>query len=320
MASIPPKTPDEEARIESARAALAQFKIDSRLSWDALGDMVGRAGSTLSLFCTGKYEGRGLPIAEQIEKFFAAKAAEREMGLGAVRVPGFVETPFAADMMATLRFAQSGEIVAIACAPGLGKTETARAYRAAGVNVWLATMTRSTSRMQPMQIAVLKAMGVSTPKGTPQQLSAEIMAKMANARGLLIIDEFHELGEDAVEEIRSWHDATGVGMAFIGDYRVIATIEGRRDRREKAQIFSRLSKRLVRHQASGLDAATLLDAWGITDEASRRFAAGVAVKQGGLRSMTKMLKLAHFAGDGSGTVSLADLRAARAQLTSALDA
>lgn len=320
MASRPYETPEQEARIEAAREALKQHRTDTGLSWSKLEKLVGRDGATLSAFALNNYQGDNLKVAEQIETYFIGLRAQRDVVAKAPKVPSFTETSFAVDMLATLRFAQSGEIVAISAAPGCGKSITAAHYMTQSANVWMATMSRSCSRLQPMQQRVLQAMGDANPKGSPLELSRQIMAKMANSNGLLIIDEFHELTDDAVEEIRSWYDATGCGIAFVGDYRVIVSIEGRREQRTKAQIFSRVTKRLVRHQASGADADILLDAWGVADEAARRFARGVATKPGALRSMTKMLKLAAFVSETPGAMTIDDLRGARGQLTSTLEA
>ncbi len=309
-----------EARIEQAREALKQYRTDTGHSWADLDKLIGRAGATLSAFTLNKYLGDNLGVAEQVETFFKGLEGQREVLAAAPKVPGFLNTSFAADMLATLRFAQSGEIVAISAAPGCGKSLTAAHYMTQSANVWMATMAPTCARLQPMQIQVLRAMGEASPKGAPQQLSQQIMAKMINSNGLLIIDEFHELSDPAIEEIRSWHDATGIGLAFVGDYRVISSIEGRREQRSRAQIFSRVTKRLVRHQASGADADVLLDAWNVTDEAARRFARAVAAKPGALRSMTKMLKLAAFVSATPGALTLDDLRGARGQLTSTLEA
>ncbi len=320
MASRPYETPEQEARIEAAREALKQHRADTGASWSKLEKLIGRDGATLSAFANNTYAGNNMVVCEQIETYFRGLKAQAEVLATAPKVPGFIETPFAADMIATLRFAQSGEIVAVSAAPGCGKSFTAGHYMTQSANVWMATMARSCSRLQPMQIRVLQAMGDANPKGSPLDLSRQIMAKMANSNGLLIIDEFHELTEDAIEEIRSWYDATGCGIAFIGDYRVISSIEGRREQRSRAQIFSRVTKRLVRHQATGADADVLLDAWGVRSEDARRFARTVATKPGGLRSMTKMLKLAAFVSETPGALTLDDLKGARSQLTSTLEA
>jgi DNA transposition AAA+ family ATPase len=320
MASRPYETPEQEIRLEAAREALKRHRSETGASWSRLEKLIGRDGATLSAFANNTYAGNNVGVAEQIETYFRGITAQREVMAAAPKVPGWTETSFAADMMATLRFAQSGEIVAVSAAPGCGKSLTAAHYMTQSANVWMATMSRSCARLQPMQTRVLQAMGEASPKGSPLQLSQQIMAKMANSGGLLIIDEFHELTDDAVEEIRSWYDATGCGIAFVGDYRVISSIEGRREQRTKAQIFSRVTKRLVRHQASGADADVLLDAWGVTDEAARRFARSVATKPGALRSRTKMLKLAAFVSETPGALTLDDLRSARGQLTSTLEA
>lgn len=307
-----------ENRVDGIRARLIAHRDMNKLSWSQLADLTGIAQGTISQFGAGTYAGNNLRIAEAVERYFAGLEAQTELLAVTPKVPGYVETQFSRRLMGLFAWAQQGDIVPIACAPGLGKTITAREYKKRAPNVWLATMTPATSRLQTMQIEVLIAMGEADPKGTPQQLSRQIKAHMVNSAGLLIIDEAHELSDQAIEEMRSWHDATGVGIALVGDYRVIARIEGKREKKDRAQIFRRAGMRHVQHAATFDDADPLLDAWGITDAAARDFARGVAVKPGALGSMTKMLKLAGFNAGGA-PIDVGHLRAARTQLTSVLN-
>ncbi|KAK0348034.1 hypothetical protein LTR94_038830, partial [Friedmanniomyces endolithicus] len=60
-------------------------------------------------------------------------------------------------------------------------------------------------------------MGEPDAKGAPHQLSRRICEKVRNANGLIILDEAQKLTEKAVEEARSWHDRTGVGLALVGN-------------------------------------------------------------------------------------------------------
>lgn len=306
-----------EAEIAEVRQQLADLRAKNpTLSWSKLAAAVGIPQGTIGPFGLGKYAGDNAAIAVRVKRYLATLQTQSTLQAVVPKVPGYVPTTFAVRLLGMLSWAQAGDIVPIACAPGLGKTMACWQYRREASNVWIVTLRPSCSGLQTFLVATLRAMGVAEPKGTPQQLSNQIMQIMINSGGLLIIDEAHEMSDLAVEEMRSWHDATGIGIALVGDHRVIARIEGRRDKKDRAQIFRRAGMRHVQHQSTAEDANALLDAWGITDEPSRAFARGVALKPGALGSMTKMLKLAGF--NAGGIPTLEDLRAARVQLTSSL--
>lgn len=307
----------DAARIDAARQQLVRHKAEQKLAWSKVSQLIGIPDGTVSQFAAGTYGGNNQRIAEKVEQYFVGLEAQAELLAIIPKVPGYLDTGFSRRMVGQLTYAQQGDMVAIACAPGMGKTVTAKHYRTIAPNVWIATARPSTSTVQTMQIAVLMAMGEASPKGTPQQLSAQIMARMRNSGGLLIFDEAHELGDQSLEEMRSWHDETGVGIALVGDYRVIARIEGKRDKKDRAQIFSRIGMRQCEQQVKPEDAEILIDAWGIVDPAQRGFMRDVALRPGGLRSMNRMTKVAVTMAAGE-PLTLKHLRNARAQLTSTL--
>ncbi|MFM9673702.1 AAA family ATPase, partial [Streptomyces galilaeus] len=63
---------------------------------------------------------------------------------------------------------------------------------------------------------------------------------------LLIIDEAQHLSEKAIEEIRSWNDKVGLGIALFGNVKVLRRIEGGGRDDAFAQLYSRLSMRMIR--------------------------------------------------------------------------
>jgi DNA transposition AAA+ family ATPase len=309
---------ETQASAEELRAALNAVKKESGQSWSEIAQQSGIPSGTISQWAAGKYQGDSLRVASDVRRFLDARASLAALKAGAIENPGFIETATARRFLQLYAWAHSGEIVAIAAGPGTGKTEAAREYQTRASNVWLATMAPSSSGVQPMQITVLSAMGVDEARGSPQQLSARVLAKVRGSRGLVIIDEAQELSEKALDEVRSWHDETGVGIALVGDERVIGRLGGLR-RRELARLHSRVSMRHIQAGPTAQDAEAVARGWGISAADQLKFLRALASKPGGLRGITKVIKLAALlAADEGRALALDDLRAAWSQLNTDL--
>lgn len=304
---------ETEAEAGRIRQRLLKLKEETGLSWSSLALQSGVASGTLSQFGAGSYQGDNERVAADVRRWLDGRAALALLKPGTIRAPGFLDTPTARRITTLLQWAHTGEIVAVAAGPGTGKTTACLEYQGRAANVWVATMSPSSSGVQPMQLAVLLAMGTTDAKGSPQQLSTRILAKCANSGGLIIIDEAQELSERALDEIRSWHDKTAVGIALVGDERVIGRLGGIR-RTELARLHSRVSMRHIQAWPDDRDADIVVRGWGIADEAQARFLRGLARKPGGLRGIAKTIKLAGMMAAGEDrAIALADLKEAWAQ-------
>lgn len=295
-----------------ARAWLNARKEEEGLSWPQIAKLTDVASSTLSLFATGKYTGNNAAVAAKIDAWRARRASQAEISSAATIVPGWYDTPTALRLKSLLGWAQSGEIVLIVTTPGIGKTKTAERFAAGDPNVWLATMSPSTAGVATMAIEVGEAIGLGEIKGSPQQLSRQIKARVRGKNGLLIIDEAQELTDKALNELRSWHDQTKVGIALMGNETVVGQIEGRKS--ALAQISSRFSIRHVQVAPSPGDMDALLDAWDIEAPEQRAFLAKIGALPGALREVTHTIKVAAIAAGGGGrALTLAHLREAARQ-------
>jgi DNA transposition AAA+ family ATPase len=305
------------ATVQELREKLLGYQEESGLSWQRVSDRSGIPSGTLTLWKAGNYTGSNENIASKVRRFLDGEAGKARMSVGRVEDPGFVLTPTARELVRLMQFAHLGDIVAIACAPGTGKTEVARNYKEEqAANVHVAAMSPSTSGLQPMQMRMLAAMGIHDLKGSPQQLSAAILKQVAGKNALIILDEAQELSEKALDEVRSWHDACGVGIVLQGDERVIARLGGRR-RQELARLNSRIAMRHVQPRAKAEDAEMIARAWGVADDLQLKFLRRLSGKPGGLRSIVKLIKLAglHSAHEAR-PLELADLESAWTQLNS----
>jgi DNA transposition AAA+ family ATPase len=135
-------------------------------------------------------------------------------------------------------------------------------------------------------------LGERAARGSMQVLSQRIRDRVRNTGGLLAFDEAQELSERALNEIRSWHDDTGIGIALFGNETVIARIEGGNRRAAFAQLYSRIGMRLVQNLPLADDARALADAWDVHEQKQTDFIIKKSQQPGGLRTVTMMMELA----------------------------
>lgn len=310
---------DNSASVEDARAWLNKHKTRDAMSWPQLARLTDVASSTLSLFSSGKYAGNNAAVAAKVIAYRDRLAVQASIAGDAPFVPEWYDTATSDKLTSLLRWAQSGKIVLIVTSPGLGKTRTAERLAATDPNVWLATMSPSTAGVATMSIEVGEAIGLGEIKGSPQQLSRKIKNHVRGKKGLLIVDEAQELTDKAINELRGWHDRTGVGIALMGNETVVGHIEGRNS--ALAQIKSRFSYKHVQTIPMPGDMDALFDAWGIVDGDQKTFLSRLAALPGGLREVTQTLEIALMASFGAEReLSLSHLRDAVKQRHTKVDA
>ncbi len=279
--------------IDEQRNWLNDHRVQTGASWAEIQKRMGVPQGTISQFGAGTYKGDNEKIAQTIFRYRQTIAAQAAIAIDAPEPPVFFDTETSKQLTTMLTFAQRGRIVVAALGPGLGKTKTATHYQACNTNVFRATMSPSTAGVNNMQIEVLEALGEKNPVGTPQKLSRRIREIVSNLRGaLIIIDEAQHLSEKALEEIRSWHDATGVGVALFGNAGVLQRLEGGDRRGAFAQLFSRVSLKVVRALPLHLDVDALAHAWSIFADDVITYLRKICMTPDGLRSGTMALELA----------------------------
>ncbi len=280
--------------IQEQQKWLAEHKAVNNFSWTTLSQKIGIPYGTLSQFPTGAYKGKLLPIAEAVYRYRQLLAAQAEIAIEMPEPPAFFATPTTRQITTMLTIAQRGRMVVIAGGPGTSKSKTCHHYQASVSNVWIATMKPSTGAIATMQYKVMEALGVEEEKrkGTPISLTTRIEALIRNTGGLLILDEAQHIGEKGLEEIRSWHDSTGIGIALVGNEDVLTrlTLGNRKD--AFARLASRIAQRMIFRGPRDTDALALADAWDIEAEDQRGFIVATARQPGGLRTCTMMLETA----------------------------
>jgi DNA transposition AAA+ family ATPase len=220
-----------ESFISQQRDWLVQYKEANDLSWPVLAKRMAVADSTLSLFGGGKYNGGPFKggndkVARKIKEFRDFLDDQANLDEIEPTIPDFFACPTGAAIIAQLRWAHRGKMVAIAGNSGLGKTEAVFFYRDSNPSsVIYIKILPSDANLPNMLLAVLQALGKKDETGSPQRLSRLVIQLISDRKLLLIFDEAHELTDKAFEEIRGWQDLTGVGVVFVGEPRLVQKIK-----------------------------------------------------------------------------------------------
>ena len=283
--------------IEDQRSWLIEHKLSTGLSWSKLEQPVGRAGPTLSAFCSGTYGGsryeNGNPkVALEIYRYRQTLVAQAQLRIEAPDIPPYFETRTSRELMNLLTWAQRGRLAVCAGGPGIGKTMTLQEYADQASNVTIITCRPSLKTVTGLCMAVLAALGHDRNQGSSERLSRRVMTEIRNSQGLLIFDDAQHLPVERSEEIRGWYDQTGIGVALVGNSDVVARMNGGSRAAHFAQLYSRVGMKIIRPLPLEQDVEDLAAAWDVTDDAVLSLLKDIAGKPGGLRSCTFALEVA----------------------------
>lgn len=302
----------DDALREVIRAAIA---ADARLSQQLVAKEAGFSGATLNQWINGVYAGNNEGVETRlriwIESYQARQAADVQLPCA----PAFVPTQAASRVIGALSYAQiAGDIVVAYGAAGLGKTTACKQYHDSRPNVWIATMTPASSGVVTSLEEIVGAVGLDCTGGALRMHRA-VVKRVRDTHGLLVIDEAQHLSVAALDQIRSIHDATGIGIALVGNEGVYARMAGGRNATALDRLFSRIGRRMNLRSVADADIRLLVKAWGIEDAKCVATLTDVAKRPGALRALTKTLRLASMqaAAEKRGVCS-EDVRAASREL------
>lgn len=300
--------------IGEQREWLRAHKDAKGLSYSQLALQMGMKAGTISQFVLGIYPGRNDLLAEKVFKFRQLLSSQADRAVGLIEAPDYFETPTSSRIHSLLIVAHMGRITVGATGPGTGKTIAAREYAASVSNVWFATMRQTTKSVNAMVIEVLRAVGVAAKGGWGSQLSQLVADSVGGRRGLLIIDEANHLSWEALEEIRAWHDATGVGVCLLGNEELLMRIQGGPRRDAFARLNSRIAQSHIQNLPIEGDVEAFCDAWQIVEPAQRALLTRIALTPGagGLRECKQIIEQASLlAGQDDQPLSLGHLKEAQ---------
>lgn len=275
-------TPTDDVR-EAIAAALADG-----LTQSALARQSGMSSATLSQWLKGVYRGDQAAVQARLMAWLAGRAVEA----ATVPVSGarWVPTPTGQAIERALVFARARPAISVIYGgAGVGKTTALQRFAQEAPNTWIVTASPAVAGMTAMLREIASALRLPC-SGHSRALSRDIRQALAGTRGLLVIDEAQHLGVPALEEIRSIHDAAGVGLVLSGNEGVFSRLTGGSRREDFAQLFSRVAKRVRLRSPSAQDVEAIVQAWGIAGRKEREYAQQIASLPGGLRGLLNMLE------------------------------
>lgn len=267
--------------------------------------------ATISQILKGSYKADTTKIIEKMAKWLTLR--EKKNNVPIIN-PGFVMTTTAKQIMNDMMYAQISEsIVVIYGASGIGKSESIREYKRTNNNVWNITASPSRSSLTECLYELAMELGMDDAPRRKGQLSRVIRNRLQGSEGLVVIDEADHLDYPTLEELRIIQEETGIGMVLVGNNKVYTQLTGGRRNEDFARLFSRIAKKRGIHKTKQADVKAIADAWGITQESERKLMINISERPGGLRLLSKTLKLAAMFANGS-TITDKTLRAAFQEL------
>lgn len=294
------------------RATIANLQAnDPKLTQAEIVRQSGVGSTALSQWLNGRYPGRNEEVEEKLARWVDAYQQRKMESKALPQAPTWVATPTGERVMGALSYAQlAGDVAVIYGGAGLGKTTAIEQYQRTSPNVWVATASPCTASPVPALEEVAEAIGIEA-SGGGAKLQRAIIKRLRGTMGLLVIDEAQHLSVLALDAIRRLHDATDVGLALVGNESVYARMTGGNRASYLDRLFSRIGKRVRLTRSTKGDIDALVGAWHLSAKECRAALHDIASKPGGLRGLTKVLRLASMFAAGAGrTVSCDDIKAA----------
>lgn len=289
---------------DRVRAAMRLHKLSQR----DLSKLLGSSQTLLNKWLSDTYQRDPSRIEAKLTAWLEDNAPQEDT---APQVE-FYETPTAEKVLSALAYCQANsDMGTVYGGPGVGKTRSARYYQSRYPNVWIATASPAASTVFPFLEELADAVGFTDYGGSARAISKGVRDRVRESRGLIIVDEAQHLAVKALEEIRSIHDATGVGLVLIGNERVYEQLTGGTRAAFFAQLYSRVGLNLHLRRPTELDIERICIALGVVNTNSQALLWRVAQKPGALRGAMKALALAvASAGGNHAAVEPAQLKAA----------
>lgn len=203
--------------------------------------LVGISEATLSRWGSGTYPGDASGVEKKIQDFLDTEAARGQVEKSTD--DQFVRTGISKKIWTTLDYCRiQRQIVCIYGDAGCGKTFTAKEWRKDKPNVLFLTASPAINSPKAVLKKLARALKTKTT-GNKDDLEFEIVENLEGRDITIIIDEAQHLNANTLEMVRSIKDATGIGLALIGNAVIYNRLTGGKQEAEFAQLFSRLMMR-----------------------------------------------------------------------------
>lgn len=299
MAAKNTETVFDDGDIENTREQVRAIMANEGLNQREISDAAGIPYGTFHGWMTGN---KNLDLNKHTSKVqtWLASHESRKRELSKVpQAPDFLMTQSAQRFLDTLHFAQViPEISLIVGGAGIGKTAAIEQYQATHPNVWVATMDPSCASVNAMMKEICSVLGIGEKNATA--LAGAIGRKVQGTGGIIIVDEAQHLSTAALDQLRSFYDKYGIGIAIVGNETVLSRLEGTGGQQNLAHLYSRIGVKVVQPKPKPKDMCALIEAWGITEKAEITMLKNIGSKPGALRAINKCLQLASMAAAGAG--------------------
>ncbi|EFH11606.1 AAA family ATPase [Pseudoroseomonas cervicalis] len=294
-------TPEGQAEI---RAEANSLLVSENMSLQDAARASSIPAGTLGPWLKGQYAGRNDRVATNVERWMKSRHTQEAARMVLPKDPGFVMTPSAEEYFSALTHAKiMPDMTLIAGSPGVGKTYALEEYRKRTPNVFMLTASPAMTTPRLVLDELRDTLGIDE-RYSAQKVEKAVMKALHGTGGLILIDEANHLTSQALDQIRSIHDQTKVGVAFAGNEKVYSRLEGGSRSVDYAQIYSRLGMRIRKVRPTPGDIDAVLNAWKVEDQQSRRVLHVIGKRPGALRNVVKTLKLAHIRASGDGLTEI----------------
>ncbi|GAB3226389.1 AAA family ATPase [Pseudaeromonas pectinilytica] len=249
---------------------------------------IGVSPATISQILNDNYKADPGTVIEKLSAWLELRTQK----LARPANPGFVMTQTAKQIMDDMTYAQISQSIAVIYgASGVGKSESLREYARNNPNVWLITASPCRSTLTECLYELAMELGMEQAPRLRGPLARAVRKRLVGTEGLIVIDEADHLDYPTLEELRILQEEVGIGLVLVGNNKIYTQLTGGRRNEDFARLFSRIAKRRGIHKTKQNDVRAIADAWGITGTAERELLNQISERPGGLRLLTKALKL-----------------------------
>lgn len=305
----------ENLRTVDLRDRVQKIHETEKLSWKDIAIESGIKHGTLTNWQGDTYAGNIPNINAKVELWLKSRDEKKHRVMSVLASPAYIETPTSMEFYAILQMAQTmSDMTAIVGGPGIGKTMTAKYYRAQNPNVIMVTASPMVSGANAILNAIAEKIGMAPTNAA--KLFVTVASSLHEGQTLIIIDEAQNLKMDALEQLRTLHDLYLIGLVYMGNESIHSLLTSGRKEGDHAALFSRLGPRAKQRSARKEDMEMLINAWGVENEEVKRQMRVIAARPGALRVMDKALKMAHMiaSSDGRKILTPTDVTRAYSQL------
>ncbi len=259
---------------------------------------IGISQTAFNQWLNGIYKGSKTNLEHKIKRWLETESQHGQTTI--LPLPDYIATHTGKRIGATLAFAQAAhELVVVYGGAGMGKTRTAQHYAAKHSNAWITTITPASSSMLATLEKIAVVLGIKPSGRRCAVVEAEILERLKDTDGLLIVDEAQHLRIQVIEQIRSIFDAAGAtGLAIMGNDTIYSRLTGGIRAASFAQMFSRISKRVHLRRPADSDVAALGKALNVTGSKERSLLEKIAQRPGALRGVVQTIRLASALAQG----------------------